>query len=85
MRKHFVTRIPDIPMIQTPMDNLLVGTFPDGADFFHASPLMDGPDFSGVSRLVMSQLSCPQELRFLDAGYPDAFDLLPRVPVNGRL
>jgi hypothetical protein len=37
MCKHFVTKIPDIPMTPTPMDDLLVGTFPDGFDCFHVS------------------------------------------------
>jgi len=46
--KQFVTRIPDIPINQTLMDVLLVRTFFNGADFFHASPLMDGPNFFEV-------------------------------------
>jgi hypothetical protein len=76
MRKHFVTRIPDIPMTQTPINNFLSGLFPMALISSTRPPPMDGPDFSGVSRLVMSQFSCPQELRFPDAGYPDS----PRIP-----
>jgi hypothetical protein len=43
-----------------------------------------------ISRLSMSQLSCPQELRFPDGQYPDSCRsptssvLLTRVPPNGR-
>jgi hypothetical protein len=38
------------------MDDSLVKTFPDGSDFCHASSLMDGPDLSRISGLLMSQI-----------------------------
>jgi len=56
IHKQLITGISDIPMNQTPMDGSLVENFPDGSDFCHASSLMDGPDLSRISRLVMSQI-----------------------------
>jgi hypothetical protein len=58
-------------MNQTPMDGFLIGTFLDDADRCHASFLMDGPDSSRISRLVMSRFLQLQGLRFLDAEYAD--------------
>jgi hypothetical protein len=59
-------------MTQTPINNFLSGLSPMAPIAATRPPLMDGPDFSGISRLVMSQFSRPQELRFPDAEYPDS-------------
>ena len=67
-------------MNQTPMDGLLVGTFPDGLDLYHASPQTGGSDLIEILRLVMSQPLRPQELRFLDAEYPDSLRISDMCP-----
>jgi hypothetical protein len=72
MHKHFVTRISDIPMTQMPINQFLAGLSPMALIVAMHPPLMDGPDFSGISRLMMSQLFQPEELRFPDAEYPDS-------------
>jgi hypothetical protein len=76
--------ISDIPMNSNTDGHFLVGTFPDDADRCHASFQMDGPDSSGISRLSMSQLLRPQELRFPDANMPTIARSPPRVSANGR-
>jgi hypothetical protein len=40
-------------------------------DLHHVSPLTDGLDRYGVSRLGMSRFSCPRESRFAEGCYPD--------------
>jgi hypothetical protein len=47
-------------------------------DLRHVSPLMDGPDRSGISRLEVSRFSSPRESRFVDGWSPDGN---PRVDV----
>jgi hypothetical protein len=62
MHKHFVTRIPDILMDIMSINDFLSGVFPMALIAAMCPPLMDDPDFSGISRLVMSLLLRPQEL-----------------------
>jgi hypothetical protein len=69
-------------MNQSPMYGLLVETFPDGLDLCHASSQTDDSDFVEISRLTMSQLLRPQELRFPDAEYPDPLRISDMHP-NG--
>jgi hypothetical protein len=72
MLKPLVTRIPDIPMTKTSINDFLSGLSPIAPIITTHPPLMDGPDFSRISRLMMSQLSRPQELRFPDSQYTNS-------------
>jgi hypothetical protein len=67
-------------MNQTPMDGFLVGIHPDDTDHCHASFQMGGPDFSGISGLVMSRFSCPRESRFPDGQYADPLRISDTCP-----
>jgi hypothetical protein len=42
-------------------------------DLRHVSPLTDGPDLPGISRLEVSRFSFPRESRFPDDCYPDGY------------
>jgi hypothetical protein len=44
MPKHFVLGIPDIPMIEMPIDDFLSGLSPMAPIAAARPPLMDGPD-----------------------------------------
>jgi len=62
-------------MDQTPMDDFLVGPF-SMTSISSTHPFqMDGHDSSEISRLSMSQLPCPQELRFPDDCYADSLQI----------
>jgi hypothetical protein len=56
MHKYLVTRIPDIPMTQMPINHFLSGLSSMALIAATHPPLMDGPNFSRILRLVMSQL-----------------------------
>jgi hypothetical protein len=49
--------------------------YPDSwcLDLYHVSPLTDGPDLPGISRLEVSQFSPPRESWFLDDCYPNDY------------
>jgi hypothetical protein len=49
-------------MTQTSINSFLSGPSPSAPIAATRPLLMDGPDFSGISRLVMSQFSRPREL-----------------------
>jgi hypothetical protein len=53
---------------------------PMGSRSRHVSSQMGGSDLVDISRLVMSQLLRPQELRFPDAEYPDSLRISDMRP-----
>jgi hypothetical protein len=64
----------------TPNPDLLMKTsyrsFPRWRSITATRPLvMNGPDFSGISRLVMSRFFHPQELQFPDDQYTDSLQI----------